>query len=179
MRRRAEGLRAICRCQLACFWLEVSNGHLTYVVAILLVQDCSKRLFLGWWVRVVYVRRQWSLREIALWLWAILLANVEHHRLLSNRYACNTGDVQYDSLLVRSCLALRQSRECLRHLQHVSVSSILPYRLIGITQRYFVNMARSLSAGGIELLLSDTEQGTGACMTSHFKKHAYLQASIQ
>ena len=48
-------------------------------MAILLVQDCSERLFFGRWVRVVYVRRQWGVREIALWLWAILLANVEHH----------------------------------------------------------------------------------------------------
>ena len=48
-------------------------------MAILLVQDCSERLFFGWWMGVVYVRRQWGAREITLWFWAVILANVEYH----------------------------------------------------------------------------------------------------
>jgi hypothetical protein len=47
-----------------------------------LIQDCPERLFFGWWVRVVYVGRHWSMREIAFWLWAILLADIERHCVL-------------------------------------------------------------------------------------------------
>jgi hypothetical protein len=33
-------------------------------------------------VRVVYVRRQWGVREIALWFWAVLLTDAEYHFLV-------------------------------------------------------------------------------------------------
>jgi len=60
-------------------FLRVEDDLLTYVVAILLIQDCLERLFLSRWMCVVYIGRQRGVHKIALWLRAILLANVEHH----------------------------------------------------------------------------------------------------
>lgn len=79
-------------------------------MAILLVQDCSERLFFGRWVRVVYVRWQRGMREIALWLRAILLTNVEHHCLFEATdifealVACKGSHLQ---VILASCFVQR------------------------------------------------------------------------
>lgn len=62
--------------------------YTTYCVAILLFKCCSERHFFGWWICVVNIGRQGCVGEVAFWLRAILLADIENHLFVISRGFC-------------------------------------------------------------------------------------------